>query len=175
MSLESIVLSTKEIRELYSKRRIEILRPLDIFLIPPCNDAYFDRYNKGSQWSWWTKDNKQSLSQVVNSPFFEGQTLWIKETFSTSFTCMYPCPKAWYKTDFFGRFDEPRDPVHIKGCPGNFSDCAACAQEREGNFKWSGPSKMPKELSRFTLRVEKVEVVVGKKSFWKVALTSLDW
>lgn len=42
-------------------------------------DAYFDCYNKGNQWNWWTKDNKQLLGQIVKCPYQVGQKIFCKE------------------------------------------------------------------------------------------------
>jgi len=45
------------------------------------SDAYFDCYNKGNQWNWWKKDNKQLLGQIVKSPYQGGQKIFCKESF----------------------------------------------------------------------------------------------
>ena len=45
------------------------------------SDAYFDCYNKGNQWNWWTKDNKQLLGQIVKCPYQVGQKIFCKEVF----------------------------------------------------------------------------------------------
>lgn len=45
------------------------------------SDAYFDCYNKGNQWNWWTKDNKQLLGQIVKCPYQVGQKIFCKEPF----------------------------------------------------------------------------------------------
>jgi len=46
------------------------------------SDAYFDCYNKGNQWNWWTKDNKQLLGQIVKCPYQAGQKIFCKESFN---------------------------------------------------------------------------------------------
>ncbi len=47
-------------------------------------DAYFDCYNKGNQWNWWTKDNKQLFDQIVKCPYQVGQKIFCKESFWTA-------------------------------------------------------------------------------------------
>jgi hypothetical protein len=46
------------------------------------SDAYFDCYNKGNQWNWWTKDDKQFLGQIVKCPYKIGDLVFVKESFS---------------------------------------------------------------------------------------------
>ena len=46
------------------------------------SDAYFDCYNKGNQWNWWAKDNKQLLGQIVKCPYQVGQKIFCKEGFN---------------------------------------------------------------------------------------------
>lgn len=167
---ESIILSKKDIALLLSGRGIAVKRPIGQKLVSPGEGAYFDKYHKGPQWNWWTADNKQHCHQIIVSPFVDGAELWVKESFSKMFTRVYPFPKAYYATDFFGRDDVVTDPIHVKGCNGNFGDCFACCEDREGKFKWSGPSKMTRELSRLTVVVDKVEVVIGDKPCWNIHL-----
>jgi len=45
---------------------IEEIKPS---LVQPDSDAYFDAYNKGAQWNWWSKDHKQFLEQIIICPF----------------------------------------------------------------------------------------------------------
>lgn len=166
----SLTLSRKERETLAKNGSIIILRPILEALKQPAPDAYFDKYNHGNQWNWWSPDGKQFTSQIIQCPFKVGDKTWIREVFSTSALGVYPMPKAWFKDDFFGRVTEPHDPTHFKGCRGNSADCFACDGERNGKFKWIGPSKMPKELSRFNAEVLKINVVHGPKSYWSIEL-----
>ncbi len=44
----------------------------------PGEGAYFDAYNGGPFWNWWTTDNKYYLPQI-QIPIQVGDTIWVRE------------------------------------------------------------------------------------------------
>ena len=54
-----LILRDPEAAALAATGRVEVWRPFDM---PPCDlpGAYFDAYNGGPVWCWWTADNRRS-------------------------------------------------------------------------------------------------------------------
>ena len=46
-----------------------LVRPVKPQPISPGDGAYFDAYNGGPEWTWWTPDNRQYLSQIIRCPY----------------------------------------------------------------------------------------------------------
>lgn len=64
-----ITLRLPEARTLATKGSVEVVRAAKM---PPCNvpGAYFDAYNGGPEWCWWTSDNRQCNAHgVIRCPF----------------------------------------------------------------------------------------------------------
>ena len=50
---------------------------------PPSEGAYFDAYDGGPQWNWWSKDNKlHNDGPIIKCPYgIPGDRLWVRENF----------------------------------------------------------------------------------------------
>lgn len=83
--------------------------------------------------------------------------LWVKETYSTDALTVYPCPRAWYRSDFDPMRDDPAlRPAGPRGdCLHETADasCFGCAMGGR-KFRWKSPRFMPRRLARHCLRVE---------------------
>jgi hypothetical protein len=66
-SARPILFSTPMIRALLDRQKVQRRRIINPQPMPAGPDAYFDAYNSGLQWNWWTPDGKQycSKSSVV--------------------------------------------------------------------------------------------------------------
>ena len=130
------------------------------------NDWQFTNSENG--YFLFSKWQDPLIEELLRCPFgVPGDRLWIRESFSTSALCVYPCPIAWYRADF-DQFDNPaKDPEHT--CPpeyrdklsrkyANFADCFACAREREVPFRWQPSIHMPRRLARLLLEITEVRV-----------------
>lgn len=111
---------------------------------------------------WHDKRSKGDPVMVAHSVPFKcpygaaGDELWVKETFSRDAISMYPCPPAWYRaTDDIASSDG----IHTcaKKSRGNYADCLACWEQREGRkFKWTPSIFCTREASRTTLHIERI-------------------
>jgi len=79
--IADMVKAIDEGRKTHTRR---IIKPQPI---SPTKDAYFDKYNNGPQWNWWTKEGKQYLSQIIKCPYQPGDHLWIKQNFQITKFC----------------------------------------------------------------------------------------
>ena len=129
---------------------------------PACGlaGAYFDKYDDGPQWNWWTLD-----SRVVNSAHIHrcpygkpGDTVWVKETWQvygySTWTCRLE-PFVGYKAD-----DSTRNRVCFqKGptVPGN-EDLPIVERFPAVTHKWRSSRYMPRWVCRLLLRVKSVRV-----------------
>jgi hypothetical protein len=77
------IFKSSEIISILSKQKTQFREVIKPQPIQPesFSDAYFDCYNKGNQWNWWTKDHKQLLGQIVKCPYQVGQKIFCKESF----------------------------------------------------------------------------------------------
>jgi hypothetical protein len=90
---------------------------------------------------------------------------------------VYPCPKVWYKADWFAFDDHPMKAWHT--CPQKYrdergyyyakcADCFACCRVRGEVFKWRSSVTMPRQLARYTPTVRTVRVEQANGEWWWV-------
>jgi hypothetical protein len=65
----SINLRDWEVRAIQAGRLKMLVRPVKPQPVSPGDGAYFDAYNGGPEWTWWTPDNRQYLSQIIRCPY----------------------------------------------------------------------------------------------------------
>lgn len=160
MKERPILFNDAMVRAILDGRKTQTRRVIKPQPVAPYDDAYFDKYNKGPQWNWWTKDNKQCLGQIIRCPYGKpGDHLWVREAWSPDATQMYPYPKCWYRaTD--GDFIDTGAMIHDSDCEkdGENSDCLACWEWEHGKFKWRPSIHMPRWASRIILEITDVRV-----------------
>jgi len=103
------------------------------------SDAYFDCYNKGNQWNWWTKDNKQFLGQIVKCPYQVGQKIFVKESFYQAFKKLMYYKASWESDHYYKNED--------------YRNRAKCI-----GIEWSPAQHMKQEHSRLTLEIKEIRV-----------------
>lgn len=85
MKERPILFNTEMVRAILVGKKTQTRRIVKPQPIQPCEGAYFDAYNKGQQWNWWTKDDKQCLDQIIKCPFGKpGDRLWVRETWAVN-------------------------------------------------------------------------------------------
>ena len=81
-----------------------------------------------------------------------GDELWVRETWSDDALSLYPCPTAWY------RATDDIQPGAVHTCPkkhrGNWADCLACWEQKNGRFRWKPSLLMPRSVCRIRLHIE---------------------
>ena len=130
----SINLRDWEVRAIQAGRLKMLVRPVKPQPVSPGDGAYFDAYNGGPEWTWWTPDNRQYLSQIIRCPYgkpgdrLRGREAWRAKSWSEegwgeieyradgraatvegpwSFTKMYPfdmLPHVWRSSVYMPRF-----------------------------------------------------------------------
>lgn len=130
------IFNPKEVQAILNGSKVmfrEVIKPQ---LIQPegFSDAYFDCYNKGNQWNWWTKDNKQLLGQIVKCPYQVGQKIFCKESFS-----------SYYEDDDFVRGD-----IFLYRAHEDSKDLE--------DVHWKPAQHMKQEHSRLTLQIKEIRV-----------------
>jgi len=109
------------------------------------SDAYFDCYNKGNQWNWWTKDNKQLLGQIVKCPYQVGQKIFVKE--------------VW---DFISdKKDGMGDCCYYKANQLKWNEEVVKSEEnfmKKYGHNWKPAQHMKQEHSRLTLQIKEIRV-----------------
>jgi len=109
---------------------------------PVCNipGAYFDKYNGGPQWNWWTKDNKVCNGHnIFTCPYGKpGDQLWVRETWTPTQVCNSRGINIWADSG----------PVYYKADPKDF----------QRNFSWKPSIHMPRWASRITLEITDIRV-----------------
>jgi len=105
---------------------------------PECDipGAYFDAYNGGPQWNWWTEDNRLcNAHTIVECPYGQpGDRLWVRETFCRNYRSgrlIYRATEKMYNL-----------PI---------------------NSKWTPSIYMPRWASRITLEIKDVRVEKVRK------------
>lgn len=118
-----------------------------------CHPApYYDAYNGGPGWCWWTSDDRQG-SGWRNCPYGRpGDSLWVRETW---------CPLL--DPDHFADPSLPRDAI-VYGRKNGAAYKASSADDdsercrRELGYKWRSPMRMNRWASRLNLELTKVRV-----------------
>lgn len=78
-----IVFSGEMVRAILEGRKTQTRRPIHPGPgSPPKPNAYFDAYDGGPQWNWWTADNRVcNASPIMECPFgIPGERLWVQES-----------------------------------------------------------------------------------------------
>lgn len=114
---------------------------------PDCNidGAYFDAYNSGPQWNWWTHDNKVCNSHHIHKcPYGKlGDELWVRERWAVDkqYNDIKPsnlqkddCQKIWYAAD----------DIHMV--------------DKSDRGRWRPSIHMPRLVSRITLVIKYIRV-----------------
>jgi hypothetical protein len=131
---------------------------------PPSIGAYFDAYNGGPQWNWWTNDNRlHNDVPIIICPYGQpGDRLWVRETWKYAGWTEDGEPWIQYATDESKRLirDVPYDwQDRIGGiwaalsAPENYMVDNTAADRR-----WRSPRFMPRWASRLTLEIVSVRV-----------------
>ena len=119
----------------------------------PSEGSYFDAYNGGPQWNWWSPDHKQYLSQIIKCPYGKpSDRLWVRETFQGPLVSnelaeeLYEDNSKFQNPEYFEyRADGGPTPVYVDS-DGN---------ERHG---WKPSIFMPRWASRLLLEITDVRV-----------------
>lgn len=120
-----------------------------------------DRYNKGSDWAFWLRDNRMTEPRTWSCPFGEpGDKLWVRETWAPM--CRHADPVCYCASedefakaylDYSGHYVEYRADTGNKR-PGDWPE------PKDGEFgdapKWRPSIHMPRWASRITLEVTDV-------------------
>lgn len=127
-----ILFNAEMVQAILSGKKTQTRRIMKSQPKQPCEGAYFDKYNNGSQWNWWTEDNKQYLGQIIKCPFGKvGDRLWVRETWNADW-----CEETIYKADGGSAID--------------------AGYEREP--KWKPSIHMPRWASRINLEITNIRV-----------------
>ena len=111
-----------EVRAIQAGRLKMLVRPVKPQPISPGDGAYFDAYNGGPEWTWWTPDNRQYLSQIIRCPYGQpGDRLRGRE--------------AWQSVPFGPHRDWP-------GCP-DLRPRKTCELNRARVVIWRADGEMP--------------------------------
>lgn len=140
---KGILFSAPMVRAILEGRKTQtrrVIKPQPPNNIP--SDYYFDQYNKGENWNFWTVDNKMVNSiqgDRKNScqwkcPFPEETILYVKETFCTSWDEEQTSWRPIYRAD---------DKIVV---------------DENGLTKWKPSIFMPRKFSRIWLQVDSVKV-----------------
>ena len=104
-----------------------LVRPAKPQPISPGEGAYFDAYNGGPEWTWWTPDNRQYLSQIIRCPYgkpgdrLRGREAWAlvnaDEDGIDDWVDMGPIPnqlpwpgwQVWHRAGHSWAYDHPDD------------------------------------------------------------------
>jgi hypothetical protein len=139
-----IIMSAPMVHALLEGHKTQTRRIIKPQPVSPGEDAYFDAYDGGPQWNWWTPDNRQYLTQIINCPYGKsGDLLWAREMWKGPTSVLFrssfdlskgpPAPKCFYKADVQG--DSPYQPAN-----------------------WKSSIHMPRWASRLTLELTDVRV-----------------
>ncbi len=113
---------------------------------PKCNvpNAYFDAYNGGPQWNWWTEDNRLcNASTILKCPYgIPGDRLWVRETWKPLGPWVKDIPSILYRAD-----------KKTISYPGRGKSLTIDLSD-----KWKPSIHMPRWASRITLEVTNVRV-----------------
>jgi hypothetical protein len=130
---------------------------------PECNvpGSYFDAYNGGPQWNWWTHDNRVCNNRtILNCPYgAPGHTLWVKETHA--FVHFDTDPESGYADNWYepGSEDNPRDEWWSRLYRADYTGADAWPEDtEERGFRWRPSIHMPRWASRILLEVTDVRV-----------------
>ena len=111
-----------EVRAIQAGRLKMLVRPVKPQPVSPGDGAYFDAYNGGPEWTWWTPDNRQYLSQIIRCPYGQpGDRLRGRE--------------AWQSVPFGPHRDWP-------GCP-DLRPRKTCELNRARVVIWRADGEMP--------------------------------
>ena len=111
-----------EVRANQDGRLKMLVRPVKPQPVSPGDGAYFDAYNGGPEWTWWTPDNRQYLSQIIRCPYGKaGDRLRGRE--------------AWQSVPFGPHRDWP-------GCP-DLRPRKTCELNRARVVIWRADGEMP--------------------------------
>ena len=111
-----------EVRAIQAGRLKMLVRPVKPQPVSPGDGAYFDAYNGGPEWTWWTPDNRQYLSQIIRCPYGKaGDRLRGRE--------------AWQSVPFGPHRDWP-------GCP-DLRPRKTCELNRARVVIWRADGEMP--------------------------------
>lgn len=151
MSERPILFNGEMVRAILDGRKTQTRRVVKPQPIQPCDGAYFDKYNKGPQWNWWTKDNKQCLDQIIKCPFGKpGDRLWVRETWGINHL-----EHGWSKQV------SKLNPKDLEGyilyrADGDWEDQF---EQTDGDCPpWRPSIHMPRWASRITLEIKNVRV-----------------
>lgn len=97
--------------------------------------GYFEAYNKGNAWNWWTKDHRPSLPQIKCKYGKPGDRLWVRETW------------AWFDAE-----------KGHEGCVYRASENGQAWEREDEGWRWKPSIHMPRWASRITLEVESIRV-----------------
>ena len=111
-----------EVKAIQAGQLKMLVRPVKPQPISPGDGAYFDAYNGGPEWTWWTPDNRQYLSQIIRCPYGQpGDRLRGRE--------------AWQSVPFGPHRDWP-------GCP-DLRPRKTCELNRARVVIWRADGEMP--------------------------------
>ncbi|MEE9159882.1 MAG: hypothetical protein V3U60_16045 [Gammaproteobacteria bacterium] len=121
-----------------------VVKPQPTCFIP---GAYFDAYNGGPQWNWWTQNNRLCNGDtIMKCPYgVPGERLWVRETWAVHEGADKFAPRmlhpGWASGDVWFRADDRAPLVSIRD-----------------RGKWRPSRYMPRWASRITLEVTGVRV-----------------
>jgi hypothetical protein len=84
--MKSIIFKENQVKQALKERKgvfRVVMKPQPV-QPEDCPNAYFDCYNKGHQWNWWTEDNRY-IGQSVWAKFKVGETIFVKEDYDIAF------------------------------------------------------------------------------------------
>lgn len=161
MKERPILFNSVMVRAILDGRKTQTRRIVKPEPVQPCEGAYFDKYNKGTQWNWWTSDNKQCLNQIIKCPFGKvGDSLWVRETWG-HFEPVYdgiewipdrPFLKSGERK--FGKGYIDANIIWAVDGPFAWSDEDSC----EEVSRWIPSIHMPRWASRINLEITDIKV-----------------
>jgi len=164
MNERPIIFSGEMVRAILDGRKTQtrrVIKPQPECEIPR---AYFDAYNRGPQWNWWTQDDLLcNAHTIVECPYgVPGDRLWVRETWKYWDWSNDGDPKIKYRADgallFRTRIPEEwseklSDIWADLSTPDNFNIEHAARDQ-----SWRSPIYMPRWASYITLEITDIRV-----------------
>lgn len=155
MTEKPIIFNSEIIKALLDGRKTMTRRVIKPQIQSPKDGAYFDNYNHGTQWNWWSKDHKQFLNaDIIRCPYGQiGDGLWVRETWRV------------HKD-----YDTLRPSTIFLAMGGDTAHCVCYKNDDRRDYgedfwgRWRSPIFMPRWASRFDrsitdIRVERVQEI----------------
>jgi hypothetical protein len=138
MKERPIIFSAEMVRAILDGRKTQTRRIVKNMPQEPACGGYFDAYNGGPHWNWWTHDNRCCLPQIQCPYGKPGDRLWVRETWRPSLSGGFTV----YRAD--NGADERTK--------------ALANAHKDSTMRWRPSINMPRYASRISLEIVSVRV-----------------